>query len=128
MRARRHLRTIEDAARVAPQWLAGFGYEFLERADGYPGLAKTYGLAFRGPPQVMDLTLSYRALASGQVDLIAGDATAGLIKSLDLVQLEDNRHYFPPYDAVPVARASDAAAVSAGAEALERPGRSHLRG
>ena len=100
------LRTIEDAAKVTPQWRAGFGYEFLERPDGFRGLAKTYGLAFRSPPQVMDLTLSYRALASGQVDLIAGDATAGLIKSLDLVQLEDNRRYFPPYDAVPVARAA----------------------
>ena len=101
----RGLRTIDDAARVAPQWRAGFGYEFLERPDGYAGLAKTYGLTFRSPPQVMDLTLSYRALASGQVDLIAGDATAGLIKGLDLFQLEDNRRYFPPYDAVPVARA-----------------------
>jgi osmoprotectant transport system permease protein len=101
----RGLRTIDDVAKVAPQWRAGFGYEFLERPDGYPGLAKTYGLTFRRPPQVMDLTLSYRALASGQVDLIAGDATAGLIKGLDLFQLEDNRHYFPPYDAVPVARA-----------------------
>ena len=102
----KHLRTIDDAATIAPEWRAGFGYEFLERPDGYPGLAKTYGLAFRNPPQVMDLTLSYRALASGQVDLIAGDATAGLISSLDLVQLDDNRHYFPPYDAMPVARAS----------------------
>ena len=101
----RGLRTIDDAARLAPQWRAGFGYEFLERPDGYAGLAKTYGLTFRSPPQVMDLTLSYRALASGQVDLIAGDATAGLIKGLDLIQLEDNRRYFPPYDAVPVARA-----------------------
>jgi osmoprotectant transport system permease protein len=105
--ARAHgLRTIEDAARLAPSWRAGFGYEFLERPDGYPGLARAYGLAFREPPQVMDLTLTYRALASGQVDLIAGDATAGLIASLDLVQLEDNRRYFPPYDAVPVARAT----------------------
>jgi osmoprotectant transport system permease protein len=103
---RRGLRTIDDVAKVAPEWQAGFGYEFLERPDGYPGLAKAYGLTFRRPPQVMDLTLSYRALASGQVDLIAGDATAGLIKGLDLFQLEDNRHYFPPYDAVPVARAS----------------------
>src|SRR5215831_16872683 len=102
----RGLRTIEDARRVAPQWRAGFGYEFLERPDGFAGLAKTYGLAFRGSPQAMDLALTYRALASGQVDLIAGDATAGLIKSLDLVQLEDNRHFFPPYDAVPVARAA----------------------
>jgi osmoprotectant transport system permease protein len=101
----RDLRTIEDAARVAPEWRAGFGYEFLERPDGYAGLAKTYGLSFRDPPQVMDLTLSYRALAAGQVDLIAGDATAGLIKGLDLFQLEDNRRYFPPYDAVPVVRA-----------------------
>ena len=102
----RGLRTIDDAARVAPEWRAGFGYEFLERPDGYSGLAKTYNLRFRSPPQVMDLTLSYRALASGQVDLIAGDATAGLIKGLDLFQLEDNRRYFPPYDAVPVARAA----------------------
>jgi osmoprotectant transport system permease protein len=102
----RGLRTIDDVARVAPEWRAGFGYEFLERPDGYRGLAKTYGLTFRKPPQVMDLSLSYRALASGQVDLIAGDATAGLIKSLDLVQLEDNRRYFPPYDAVPIASAA----------------------
>ena len=102
----RGLRTIDDVAPVAPGWRAGFGYEFLERPDGYSGLAKTYGLTFRGPPQVMDLTLSYRALAAGQDDLIAGDATAGLIKGLDLFRLEDNRRYFPPYDAVPVARAS----------------------
>ena len=100
------LRTIDDLARVAPQWRAAFGYEFLERPDGYRGLARAYGLTFRDPPQVMDLMLSYRALASGQVDLIAGDATAGLIEGLDLHHLEDNRHYFPPYDAVPVARAS----------------------
>jgi osmoprotectant transport system permease protein len=101
---RLHLRTIDDAARVAPQWQAGFGYEFLQRPDGYPGLARAYGLHFRTPPRAMDLMLSYRALADGQVDLIAGDATAGLIKALDLVRLEDNRHFFPPYDAVPVAR------------------------
>lgn len=101
----RGLHTIDDAAREAPRWTAGFGYEFLERPDGYPGLAKAYGLHFRGDPRVMDLSLSYRALASGQVDLIAGDATAGLIKGLDLARLDDNRHYFPPYDAAPVARA-----------------------
>jgi len=99
------LRTIEDAAREAPHWVAGFGYEFLERPDGYAGLAKAYGLRFRAAPRVMDLTLSYRALAAGQVDLIAGDATAGLIQALRLVRLEDNRHYFPPYEAAPVARA-----------------------
>jgi osmoprotectant transport system permease protein len=99
------LKTIDDAAREAPRWQAAFGYEFLERPDGYAGLAKTYSLRFAGAPRVMDLTLSYRALAAGQVDLIAGDTTAGLIRGLDLVQLEDNRGYFPPYDAAPVARA-----------------------
>jgi osmoprotectant transport system permease protein len=105
--ARRHeLRTISDAARVAPRWRAGFGYEFLDRPDGYRGLAAAYRLTFAAPPQSMDLTLTYRALASGQVDLIAGDATAGLIEGLDLVHLADDRQYFPPYDAVPVARAS----------------------
>jgi osmoprotectant transport system permease protein len=99
------LRTIDDAARQSPHWRAGFGYEFVERPDGYPGLVKAYGLRFPDAPRVMDLTLSYRALAARQVDLIAGDATAGLIKGLDLVPLEDNRHYFPPYDAAAVARA-----------------------
>src|SRR4051794_1724072 len=100
-----HLRSIDDAVPATARWRAGFGYEFVERPDGYPGLAKTYGLLFRDPPRVMDLTLGYRALASGQVDVIAGDATAGLIKGLDLFRLEDDRHYFPPYDAAPVARA-----------------------
>ncbi len=114
------LRTIDDVAAVAPRWRAGFGYEFLERPDGYPGLATTYGLRFAGEPRVMDLTLSYRALSSGQVDLIAGDATAGLISALDLVQLDDNRHYFPPYDAAPVARAQTLLKYPQVRAALER--------
>jgi osmoprotectant transport system substrate-binding protein/osmoprotectant transport system permease protein len=103
---RLRLETIEDAARVAPSWQAGFGYEFLQRADGYPGLSQKYGLRFAAPPRAMDLSLIYRALAGRQVDLIAGDATSGLIAALDLFMLRDNRHYFPPYDAVPVARAA----------------------
>ena len=114
------LRTIEDAARESPRWRAGFGYEFVERPDGYVGLAKAYGLRFPEPPRVMDLTLSYRALASGQVDLIAGDATAGLIKALDLAPLDDNRHYFPPYDAAPVARAETLLRYPAVRLALEK--------
>lgn len=98
------LRTIADAAPHAAGWQAGFGYEFLQRADGYPGLAGRYGLRFAAAPRAMDLSLIYRALAQRQVDLIAGDATSGLIAAYDLVMLEDNRRYFPPYDAVPVAR------------------------
>ena len=100
------LHTIDDARPYAPAWRAGFGYEFLQRADGYPGLSRVYGLQFAEPPRAMDLSLIYRALAERQVDLIAGDSTNGLISAYDLAVLADSRHYFPPYDAVPVARAT----------------------
>ena len=100
------LRSIGDLARVQDQWRPGFGYEFLERPDGYAGLVKAYGLHFGKAPRVMDLAIMYRALAESQVDVIAGDATNGLIDALGLVELQDDRHYFPPYDAVPVVRTS----------------------
>ena len=99
------LRRISDVARVAPRWKAAFGYEFLERADGFAGLARVYGLRFAAPPTAMALGLTYRALADGKADLIAGNSTDGVIQALDLVALEDDRHYFPPYEAAPVARA-----------------------
>jgi osmoprotectant transport system permease protein len=114
------LRTISDAAPHAPRWKAAFGYEFLEREDGYKGLVRTYGLRFAEPPRVMDLTLIYRALATEAVDLIAGDATHGLIKGLDLFALEDDRHYFPPYDAIPVVRTQTLAAHPDLRPAVER--------
>ncbi|PYR77634.1 MAG: glycine/betaine ABC transporter substrate-binding protein [Acidobacteria bacterium] len=98
------LATIGDVAPLAPNWTPGFGYEFLQRADGYPGLVQIYGLRFGRAPRAMDLSLIYRALATHQVDLIAGDATSGLIAAYDLVMLRDDRRYFPPYDAAPVAR------------------------
>lgn len=101
---REGLRTISDLARVAPRWRAGFGYEFLERPDGFAGLARTYGLTFAAPPTAMDLGLTYRALADGKVDVIAGNSTDGLIAALDLLALEDDRRYFPPYHAAPVIR------------------------
>ncbi len=100
------LRTIDDLRRVETRWRPGFGYEFAERTDGYAGLASAYGLHFTTPPRVMDLDLVYRALASRQVDVIAGDATSGLIKALDLAMLTDNRRYFPPYHAVPIVRSA----------------------
>lgn len=96
------LRTISDAVKPAQGWKAAFGYEFLNRQDGYPGLARRYGLRLAAPPSAMDLGLTYRALAEGRVDLIAGDSTNGLIPSLRLQRLEDDLAYFPPYDAVPV--------------------------
>ncbi len=101
---RYRLTTISDLAAVASRWKAGFGYEFLERADGFPGLAERYGLRFSGPPTAMDLGLTYRALADGRVDVIAGNSTDGQIAALDLVQLTDDRGYFPPYQAAPVVR------------------------
>jgi len=96
------LRTISDAVKPARGWKAAFGYEFLNRQDGYPGLARRYGLRLAAPPSAMDLGLTYRALAEGRVDLIAGDSTNGLIPALRLQRLEDDLAYFPPYDAVPV--------------------------
>jgi osmoprotectant transport system substrate-binding protein len=102
---RLQLTTLSQAAQYAPGWKAGFGYEFMERKDGFPGLASTYGLKFAEAPHVMDLTLSYRAVAEKQVDLIAGNSTDGLIQKLDLFVLQDDKHYFPPYEAVPVVRA-----------------------
>ncbi len=101
---RLNLHTISQAAKYAPQWRAGFGYEFMERPDGYEGLARTYGLRFAAPPRIMDLGLLYRALKEKEVDIVAGSATDGLISALGFVVLEDDRHYFPPYDAVPIIR------------------------
>ena len=113
------LSTIEDAAAHAPGWRAGFGYEFLQRADGYPGLADRYGLTFSAPPLAMDLSLIYRALAERRVDLIAGDATSGLIEAYGLAMLRDSRHYFPPYDAAFVARSATLLAHPGVREALQ---------
>jgi osmoprotectant transport system substrate-binding protein len=101
---RLNLKTLSQAAAYAPQWRAGFGYEFMERPDGYRGLAAVYGLHFAGQPRVMDLGLLARALRDHQIDIAAGNATDGLIPTLDLFVLEDDRHYFPPYEAVPVIR------------------------
>src|SRR5579863_4396546 len=101
---RLHLRTISDAAPFAHEWQAGFGYEFMERPDGFAGLARTYGLSFRETPRILDLGLLYRALLEKQVDIVAGNSTDGLLAARDLTMLEDDKHYFPPYEAVPVVR------------------------
>ena len=101
---RLHLKMLSQAAAFAPHWRAGFGYEFMERADGYKGLVASYGLRFAEPPRIMDLGLITRALKERQVDIIAGNNTDGLIPALDLFVLEDDHHYFPPYEAVAVMR------------------------
>lgn len=101
---RLNLKSISDVAAHTPKWRAGFGYEFIERKDGFRGLSESYHLKFAEPPRVMELGLIYRALAKDKVDLIAGDSTSGLITALDLFVLRDDKRYFPPYDAAPVVR------------------------
>ena len=103
---RLNVKTLSQAVAYAPRWRAGFGYEFMERPDGYRGLIKTYGLRFAGEPKIMDLGLLARALKDHQIDFAGGNATDGLIPALDLFVLADDRHYFPPYEAVPIIRES----------------------
>jgi osmoprotectant transport system permease protein len=104
-----NLKTISDAVPLARNWQAGFGQDFMSRADGYAGFSKAYNFNFAKQPREMDLSLTYQALKSGQVDLIAGNSTDGLISALDLSQLADDRKYFPPYQAVFIARKESAA-------------------
>ncbi len=99
-----HLHDISDIVPLAPRWRAGVGYEFLERPDGFRGWTERYALHFAAQPSVMDLGLIYRALVDKKVDIVAGNSTDGLIDALHLVALADDRHYFPPYDAVPIVR------------------------
>jgi len=114
-----NLKTISDAALQAPRWRAGFGQDFMSRADGYPGFSKAYGLKF-AEVREMDLSLTYIALSSRQVDLIAGNSTEGRIATLDLFQLADDRHYFPPYEAVYLVRQDSLARVPALKEVLSK--------
>jgi len=101
---KQHLTRMSDIVPLAPRWRAGVGYEFLERPDGYRGWTERYGLKFGKDPSVLDLGLLYRALAQKKVDIVAGNSTDGLIDALGLVSLEDDRRYFPPYDAAPIVR------------------------
>lgn len=114
---RLNLKTISNASAEAPRWRAGFGQDFMSRADGYPGFSKTYGLKF-AEVREMDLSLTYIALSSRQVDLIAGNSTEGRIPTLDLFQLADDRRYFPPYEAVYLVRQDSLTRVPALQEML----------
>jgi len=105
---RLRVKTISDAVQRGPDpdnaWRLGVGYEFESRPDGLPGLRATYGLKIDGAPRTMDLGLLYRALSSNQVDMVAGNSTDGPIRALGLTVLADDKHYFPPYEAVPLVR------------------------
>jgi osmoprotectant transport system substrate-binding protein len=112
------LRTLSEAARHKTDWVMGVGYEFLQRPDGFAGMVKTYGLRIKGQVKTMDLGLLYRALGQRQVDMIAASATDGMLSVLDVTVLQDDRHYFPPYEAAPVVRADSLAAHPGMREAL----------
>jgi osmoprotectant transport system substrate-binding protein len=101
---RLHITTLSQAAKYTPNWRLGVGYEFEQRPDGLPGLSKAYGLSFASAPRTMDLGLLYRALLNRQVDMIAANSTDGQITALGLTVLQDDKHYFPPYQAVPLVR------------------------
>jgi osmoprotectant transport system substrate-binding protein len=98
------LTSLSQIAPFAPHWRLGVGYEFEQRPDGLPGLSAAYGLRFSAAPRTMDLGLLYRALNAHQVDMIAANSTDGAIQALGLTVLADDRHYFPPYQAVPLVR------------------------
>lgn len=102
--SRLHLTTLSQAAHYTPQWRLGVGYEFEQRPDGLPGLSAAYGLHFAGEPRTMDLGLLYRALNAHQADMIAANSTDGPVQAFGLAALEDDKHYFPPYQAVPLVR------------------------
>jgi len=102
--SRLRLRTLSEAVPHAVGWRLGVGYEFEERPDGLRGMEASYGLRFAGAPRVMDLGLLYRSLSAGQVDIVAGNSTDGPIQALGFAVLEDDKHYFPPYEAVPLVR------------------------
>jgi osmoprotectant transport system substrate-binding protein len=101
---RLHLKELSQASPYTPQWRLGVGYEFEQRPDGLPVLSATYGFKFAGAPRTMDLGLLYRALNAHQVDMIAANSTDGPIRAFGLTALQDDRHYFPPYQAVPLVR------------------------
>jgi glycine betaine/choline ABC-type transport system substrate-binding protein len=116
----RGVRTLSEAAQRTKGWQLGVGYEFLQRPDGLPGLLKTYNLPLNGQPKSMDLGLLYRALEQGQVDMVAANATDGMLSVLDVTVLADDKHYFPPYEAALVVREAAMTAYPGARAALEK--------
>jgi len=115
--------SLSDAVRAAPGkegWRLGVGYEFQQRPDGLPGLLQTYKLPLKGAPKTMDLGLLYKALEQKQVDMVAANATDGLLSVMDVNVLKDDKRYFPPYQAALVARADALAAHPGLKEALDQ--------
>lgn len=112
--------TLSDAAARNAGWRLGAGYEFSQRPDGLPGLLETYKLRIMGTPKTMDLGLLYQALESRQVDMVAANSTDGLLSVLGVRVLEDDKGYFPPYEAAIAVRAESLVTHPGLREALEQ--------
>ncbi len=115
---RGQLKTLSDAAKPGQGWGLGVGYEFQQRPDGLAGLLKTYGLPLKGSVRTMDLGLIYKALEQRQVDMVAGNATDGSLATMDVTVLQDDKQYFPPYEAAVAVRTASLEARPALREAL----------
>lgn len=98
-----NLRTITDLAAVGNQLVLGCTHTFTERGDGYPGLKVHYDFEFKDV-KGMDAAIMYQAVVSGDVDVISAFATDGRISAFDLVILEDDQLFFPPYEATAIIR------------------------
>lgn len=98
-----HLKTIDDLKAVQNKVKAGFDLDFYQQKDGYPGVRKAYNLKF-GKVSSMQSSLHYKAIASGEVNLVDGYTTDPQIQKYHLVALKDNRKFFPPYQGAPLVR------------------------
>lgn len=98
-----NLKTFSDLAKVSGEMVLGVEFEFLDREDGYPGIQKLYGMEFK-QTRGMDHGIMYRSIADGETDVTNAYATDAQIKVHDLVILQDDKEFFPPYDAGPVIR------------------------
>lgn len=116
----RNAHSISEAATFAKGWKLGVGYEFITRPDGLPGLIGTYRLNTKGSVKTMDLGLLYQALEQGQVDMVAGNSTDGQLAAKPFIVLDDDKHYFPPYEAAWVVRDSAYAKMPGLREALAK--------
>jgi osmoprotectant transport system permease protein len=104
--ARRYgLRTVSDLARAAPRLTGAFSSDFLGRADGLPGLARAYDLRLAAARPLAP-AVKYQAVVAGDVDVIDAYSTEGLVARYGLVVLDDDRRFFPPYEAAPLASAA----------------------
>ncbi|NLV87081.1 MAG: glycine/betaine ABC transporter substrate-binding protein [Clostridiales bacterium] len=98
------METFSDLAEISENLVFGAEHEFFDRQDGYDGLVETYSMTFKGEPKKMNVSLKYQAIGNGDMDVTDAFSTDGAIMQYDLVVLEDDLGFFPPYYAAPIIR------------------------